>query len=127
MGGTKEEGNVWLVVSCGTRPLWAGKTSGRGSELPDGNVCESSEPAETTETGRPCVTGTFFGRLGAGFRVSLGVGRGLELGTEVNAGWGGPRLALDTLLVAVQGQTIDTSLMNREAASAVAKSIWKRR
>lgn len=106
------EENVGPEVSCGARLLWTEKASGRGSELPDGSVCESSEPAEITERGRACVPVSFFSRLGAGSCAFLGVGWGRELGAEVNVAWGGPRFALGTLSVAVQGQTIDTSLMN---------------
>jgi len=50
-----------------------------GSELPDGNVCESSEPTEMIELGPVwcvCVRAAFFGRVGADFCTFLGVGRG---------------------------------------------------
>ena len=50
-----------------------------GSELPDGNVCESSEPADMIELGPMwCVRAptNFFGRVDAGFCAFLGVGRG---------------------------------------------------
>ena len=75
---------------------------------------------------RVCVPAAFFDWVGVGF-CALGVGRGRELGAEVNVTWGRSRVARGTLSVVVQGQTIDTSLMNWDAASVVAKSIWKRR
>ena len=113
VGGSKnDEEKVRLEVSCGARLLWTGKASGSGSELPDGNVWESSEPAEITERGRACTPAAFFGLLVAGFCVFLGVTGGRELGAEANVAWDGPRFALGTLSVAVQGQTIDTSLVN---------------
>ena len=61
---------------------------------------------------RACVPVAFFGWVGVGFCTFLGVGRGREAGTEVNVAWGMPRFARGTLSVVVQGQTVDTSLMN---------------
>lgn len=79
-----EEEVVGPEVSCGARLLWMGKVSLRGSELADGNVCESSEPAEITEGGFSCMPATFFGGPGADFWAFLGARQGRELGAKVS-------------------------------------------
>ena len=61
---------------------------------------------------RICVLTTFLGRVAAGFRGFVGVGRGRELGAEVNVARGRSRFVRGTRSVVVQGQTVETSLIN---------------